>query len=53
MEEIRKIFVASSSNEREFAERVAGILEEIKGVEVVSWWENRVLSPGKSHCKRF
>lgn len=47
----KKIFVASSNNERGFAEKISGMLEEIEDVKVISWWEDGIFIPGQITLK--
>lgn len=53
MNNLKKIFIASSNKEREFAEKIAGMLEEIEGIEVISWWEDNVFIPGQITLKEI
>ncbi len=53
MNNSKKIFVASSGEEKDFAEKVAGMLEEIEDVEVVSWWDDNVFIPGQITLKEI
>lgn len=53
IQQMKKIFIASSYNEKKFAETITGMLEEIEDVEVVPWWEDSVFIPGQITLKEI